>query len=150
MEVVSSNILKGTARYAGQLLVRQSYSCASPCAYGFNYSICGCLELMPKLPIKGSFAKFSLLKFFLRDVCKKKLYQLGKSNNKATIPLNLPNPSYIIPPKYSRIRKSGQSAGLQSAVVKEYLSEISKFKYSKRWQPSLCRIFLPLSVPHLD
>ena len=50
---------------------------------------------------------------------------LGKSHIHVTIPLNLPNPRFILPLKFSRLRNSGELAKLQSAVVQEYISKKS-------------------------
>ena len=61
---------------------------------------------------------------------------LGKSNIPVKIPLNLPNPSYINPLKFSRFR----------AVVQEYMSKISEFGDFEGWQHSLWRNCVCLCV----
>ena len=57
----------------------------------------------------------------------------GKSNIQVTILLNLPNPSDISPLKFFIFRTSGQSA-----VVLEYMSEISKLGDFEGWGHSVC------------
>ena len=115
-----------------------------------------CFELTPKPPKKRrkknlNFVSLILFWHIFKRWVPKKLCSVhmssGKSNIQVIIPLNLPYSSYILTVKFSRFLNNGQSTGLQSPVVQEYMSKISEFGYFEARQHSMRRnCVLPLSL----